>query len=84
MAKCDKDCLNCIYDDCIITSDNEKRRKYDKAYYERNRDARIAYSKAYQKAHPEKVREQNRKQYLKRKAKKEQRNDLQGIFTYQG
>lgn len=76
--------MNCIYDDCIKTIDNENRKKYDKAYYQRHREERIAYSRDYKRAHPEKVKEQNRKQYLKRRAKKEQKNDIQGVFAYQG
>ena len=84
MPKCNMDCFNCPYPDCInneIESGKEmamrhrsrntsKTSKYlenraeilakAKSYYQRNKEARIAYQRAYNAEHYEQVKERSR------------------------
>ena len=50
MTQCNRDCLNCIYDDCINTSLQSsetviKNRERAKSYYQKHREERLAYLK---------------------------------------
>lgn len=55
--KCNRDCLNCIYDNCIDDYDHEK--------YMKNRQKYIARAIQWQKDHPERNREIKKKYYAK-------------------
>lgn len=76
--KCDENCFECKYDDCIWEAserdnaerDKEKRRAYSKAYYESHKDYYRQKSKEWWAAHPEKAKEQyakNRDYHLQRR-----------------
>lgn len=54
--KCNGDCLNCIYDDCVATPIKESRgstqdrKEYFRQYYLKNKERKSAYYKEmYQK-----------------------------------
>ena len=53
MAKCDLDCLNCLYDDCINDYVQPSQKEYKAQYYQ---------------AHKEEMLAQKKKQYEERKA----------------
>ena len=57
---CDKNCAECKYDDCILPTWDNKQ-EYDVLYYQKNKDVKIARSKAYYEAHKEERREYNKK-----------------------
>ena len=67
---CDEDCFNCKYPDCIVEmTPIEKRRVYDREYYQRTKKDRIASSRKYQKKNKEKIKAYNReyqREYQKR------------------
>ena len=51
MSKCNGDCFNCVFDDCIL-DEHESVPKIEKAdtklsYYERNKESRRAYQREY-------------------------------------
>ena len=81
MAKCDKDCLNCIYDDCINSAvksdDTEKKdRERAKRYYREHREERLAYLRAYREKNRKRINEKQKEYYRKhseeiRKARRE-------------
>lgn len=83
--KCDENCFECIYDDCILgvigrsstKRDEEKARAYRKAYYESHKDYYRQKSKEWWAAHPEKAKEQyakNRDYHLQRRREYYQAN----------
>lgn len=58
--KCDFDCENCPYDDCVSDSTQkpydigaEKQRYSHKAYYKKNRDKLLSDAKEYYQNHKE-------------------------------
>ena len=61
MTKCNRDCFNCPFPDCILPDEEmtkeEIRRAQKRAYYYRNKDKVNAASVAWAKANADKVRE---------------------------
>ena len=84
---CNKDCFNCIFDDCILDEEKEMQ----KTYYQQNAERYKANARRWQKEHPDRVREiqakankkwfqknkKHRAEYMKQyyRMKKEQAND---------
>lgn len=67
--KCNKDCFNCKYDDCILTE--EEAGKLDPKKYKMSEEARAKwreyfrkYHREWRKAHKEYERERHRRYYL--------------------
>jgi len=60
-----------IKKDLVITSVEEKRKEYQKNYYQKNRDKKIEYSKKYYELNRDKIKvksikyKDKRKEYLK-------------------
>lgn len=82
MKVCNRDCLNCIYEDCIedkLKTNHKKgelseeakahKAEYNRQAYWKNRERRLAYQKAYQKAHRAEQNEYMRKRYAEKKRK---------------
>lgn len=63
--KCNGDCLNCIYDDCISDKDREKVK---------------AYWRQYRKDHKEKYKEYEHRRYIKNHADEMCRRRLSAIL----
>lgn len=61
MSKCNRDCFNCPYPDCILPdgemTKEEARRAQKRSYYERNKIKLNAVSTAWARANADKVRE---------------------------
>ena len=55
MMKCNRDCFNCIYDDCIADFKSD--------YYQNNRERIIANTKKWKQEHPEQAKEQIKRYY---------------------
>ena len=80
MTQCNRDCLNCIYDDCINTSLQSsetviKNRERAKSYYQKHREERLAYLKEYREKnrkqineHAEEIRKARREYYIAHRA----------------
>lgn len=54
--KCNMDCLNCVYDDCIENSEkisSDKHRENSKAYYHKHREKYLEYNRKYREQHRE-------------------------------
>lgn len=83
-AKCNGDCFNCPFPDCILSygeavSDPERRQAYhethleqerarDRRYYEEHKEERKAYGRAYHAAHKEEINAKRRAKYQAKKA----------------
>ena len=65
MPKCDKDCFNCPYPDCIVDNDGSESRDIDKILGLRKK--KLEYSKKYYRDHIEERREYGRAYYRKHK-----------------
>lgn len=64
--KCNMDCFNCIYPDCIIDEkDIQVEKRTQSSYYELNREKCLARSNEYNRTHREQRREYDRKRYEK-------------------
>ena len=63
--RCDSNCFECKYDDCIYGSEPAKRNRHE--YYVRNRERINEKSKKWKEEHPERVKEISKKSYLKYK-----------------
>lgn len=76
---CDRDCFNCIYDDCILdiipalkkpavpfSSTLEYKQAYRKAYYQKNKEKLDKQHREFIAKHPEKT-----KQYLQKSKNKQ-------------
>lgn len=83
--KCDGNCFECVYDDCVLgvtgrsnaKRDEEKARAYRKAYYESHKEYFRQKNKEWWAAHPEKVKEhyaKNREYYLQKRKENYQAN----------
>lgn len=59
---CDKDCFNCKYEDCILSTWQSKK-EYDALYYQKNRDIKIKRSKEWYQNNKERRLEYNKKYY---------------------
>lgn len=68
MSKCDKDCLNCKYDDCI---DQKRDPAYYREYYKNNKKRIMEARRKYREKNREKIREYQRKWRNERKGKKQ-------------
>lgn len=57
MVRCNRDCFNCVYDDCVAgedrRGDREKARIRARAYYWRHRETILARNRAYREANPD-------------------------------
>ena len=81
MTQCNRDCLNCIYDDCINTSLQSsetviKNRERAKSYYQKHREERLTYLKEYREKNRKQINEKQKQYYRKhaeeiRKARRE-------------
>ena len=81
MTQCNRDCLNCIYDDCINTALQStetviKNRERAKSYYQKHREERLAYLKEYREKNRKQINEKQKEYYRKhaeeiRKARRE-------------
>ena len=71
-SRCDRDCFNCIYDDCIedkvkLSSANKDRTEYFKEYYQKNKERRQQYFKEYYQENKERIKANHNKRYRSRK-----------------
>ena len=58
--KCNLDCLNCIYPDCIKDkADPEIRRRY----YQKHREQILAWHRAYRQTHKEELHEASKRRW---------------------
>lgn len=68
MNKCDKDCLNCIYDDCINT---KRDPAYYREYYKNNKERIMESRKKYREKNRDKINAYQRKWRNERRSKKQ-------------
>lgn len=62
--KCNMDCFNCIYPDCILDEkDIQVEKRNSCTYYEMNRDKCLAKAKEYGRTHRDQKREYDKKRY---------------------
>lgn len=61
---CDKDCLNCKYDDCIFDDEERKKRNaYQLEMYYKHREKKLAYAKEYREKNKESQRKYHKRYY---------------------
>lgn len=65
--KCNYDCFNCVFDDCIRGKTSGK--EAGKSYYQRNRERLLVYYRAYRAKNREKIAAYNRKYYAENRVK---------------
>lgn len=86
--KCDENCFECIYDDCILGAagrSNAKRdKKKSKEYYESHKEYFRQKNKEWWTAHPEKVKEhyEKHKEYYLQKRKEWYQANKEKAKTY--
>ena len=84
--KCNEDCFNCVYEDCIASevalTKAEKRAReaaHKKQYYEANREAMSIRMKAYYQGNKDKIKARARAYYWANKEKIARRRKQQKI-----
>lgn len=84
MKKCDGNCFDCLFDDCILTEseagsaegkpiwtrnrDKEKEKEYSANYYRKNKEKVSKSRKEYYQRNKDRLSERAREYYQKRKA----------------
>lgn len=83
--KCNEDCFNCIFEDCIVdktVTNSEKRAReaaHKKQYYEANKEAFSIRMKEYYQLHKEQIKARQRAYYWKNREKISRRRKQQKI-----
>lgn len=74
LAECNQDCFNCIYDDCIISSNKVRNRNKKSGFDLNDPEQRKAYMKKYKAENKNRIKISNHVYYLENREEIIERN----------